>query len=89
MKNKKQTVHSNRYIDCILNVTDGHMRDIITIFQNNAKDHAMACAQNEVHPEARKNAIEFYDDEFPLNRNDHYQMIKKADKLKEINLFED
>ena len=79
MKNKKQTVHDNRHIDCILNVTDGHMQNIITIFQNNAKDHAMAFAEGKVHPEAKKNAIEFYDDEFPLNSNDHYQMIKKAD----------
>ena len=78
-KNKKQTVHDNRHIDCILNVTDGHMQNIITIFQNNAKDHAMAFAEGKVHPEAKKNAIEFYDDEFPLNSNDHYQMIKKAD----------
>ena len=79
MKNKKQTVHDNRYIDCILNVTDGHMQNIITTFQNNAKDHAMACAQGQVHSKAEKNVIEYYDECFPLDSNDHYQMIKKAD----------
>jgi hypothetical protein len=79
MKNKKQTVHDNRHIDCIMNVTDGHMRNIITFFQENARDHAMACAEGRVHPDAKKNVIEFYDDCFPLDSNDHYQMIKKAD----------
>jgi hypothetical protein len=79
MKNKKQTVHDNRYIDCVRNITDGHMQNIITMFQNNAKDHAMACAEGGMHSASEKNIIEYYDHCFPLDSNDHYQMIKKAD----------
>ena len=79
MKNKEQTVNHNRYIDCAMNITDGHMKNIITMFQNNAKDHAMAVAQGNVDPQAKKNVIEYYDDHFPLDSHDHYQMIKKAD----------
>jgi hypothetical protein len=62
-----------------MNITDGHMQNIITYFQNNAKDHAMAVAEGRSIPEIEKYPIKFYDSQFPLNRNDHYQMIKKAD----------